>query len=53
MSNLLRLVYDIGTSLMKDPKNRYIIPKISIYPDGSYECYIPSLFKSLTPQKAS
>ena len=48
MFTLGRLVYDIGTSLMNDPKARYSIPVIEIADNGKYSCHIPSfLSKSL------
>ena len=43
-----RLVYDIGTSLMNDPKARYSIPVIEIADNGEYTCYIPSAIDKLT-----
>jgi hypothetical protein len=42
-SLVLRLVYDIGTSLMKDPVSRYVIPRIQ--PESGtereYSVYLP------------
>lgn len=46
-STMLRLVYDIGTSLWNNPENRYIIPKIISHSDGSYNCYIPMDSKTI------